>query len=100
MEKRYCCELSKTPKVKTVIEGFPGFGLVSTIETGERNDSDSGHLAGRRHYYPTEAARLFTALPAIHVPETGDNPHRITVADAAEGLRIVRAGDGYTKLTE
>lgn len=33
-EKRFCCELKKKPKVKTVIEGFPGFGLVSTIATG------------------------------------------------------------------
>lgn len=34
-EKRFCCKLDKKPKgVKAVIEGFPGFGLVSTIATG------------------------------------------------------------------
>ena len=33
-EKRFCCELDKKPKAKYVIEGFPGFGLVSTIATG------------------------------------------------------------------
>lgn len=33
-EKRFCCELTKKPKAATVIEGFPGFGLVSTIATG------------------------------------------------------------------
>jgi len=33
-KKEYCCELYKKPKVATVIEGFPGFGLVSTIATG------------------------------------------------------------------
>lgn len=38
MEKRsatsFCCKLDKKVKVDTVIEGFPGFGLVSTIATG------------------------------------------------------------------
>jgi len=33
-EKRFYCELSKRVKAQTVIEGFPGFGLVSTIATG------------------------------------------------------------------
>jgi len=33
-EKEFCCELTKKPKVPLVIEGFPGFGLVSTIATG------------------------------------------------------------------
>lgn len=33
-EKRFCCEISKKVKAPTVIEGFPGFGLVSTIATG------------------------------------------------------------------
>ena len=34
MEKRYCCKIDKKVKAPTVIEGFPGFGLVSTIATG------------------------------------------------------------------
>ncbi len=34
LEKEFCCELRKKPKVSIVIEGFPGFGLVSTIATG------------------------------------------------------------------
>jgi len=33
-EKRFFCEISKKVKAPTVIEGFPGFGLVSTIATG------------------------------------------------------------------
>ena len=33
-EKRFCCEISKKVKAPTVIEGFPGFGLVGTITTG------------------------------------------------------------------
>lgn len=33
-EKRFCCEITKKVKAPTLIEGFPGFGLVSTIATG------------------------------------------------------------------
>ena len=33
-EKRFFCEITKKVKAQTVIEGFPGFGLVSTIATG------------------------------------------------------------------
>lgn len=33
-KEEFCCELTKKPKVNTIIEGFPGFGLVSTIATG------------------------------------------------------------------
>lgn len=34
MEKRFCCKIDKKVQSPTVIEGFPGFGLVSTIATG------------------------------------------------------------------
>jgi len=34
MEKRFLGKLDKKVKVDTVIEGFPGFGLVSTIASG------------------------------------------------------------------
>lgn len=33
-EKRFCCQITKKVKAPTVVEGFPGFGLVSTIATG------------------------------------------------------------------
>lgn len=33
-EGKFFCEMTKKPKASTVVEGFPGFGLVSTIATG------------------------------------------------------------------
>ncbi len=33
-KEEFCCELTRKVRASTVIEGFPGFGLVSTIATG------------------------------------------------------------------
>ncbi|MBI4148426.1 proteasome assembly chaperone family protein [Candidatus Woesearchaeota archaeon] len=43
-------QLSKTPKNVTVIEGFPGFGLVGTITTGFLIDHLNCELIGK-HYF-------------------------------------------------
>ena len=63
-EKRFCCEISKKVKAPTVIEGFPGFGLVSTIATGFLIDHLKCEQIGR---YWFEEGQPTIAIHACHL---------------------------------
>jgi uncharacterized protein len=69
-EKRFCCEISKKVKAPTVIEGFPGFGLVSTIATGFLIDHLKCEQIGRYWFeegQPTIAIHACKMIDAIGV---------------------------------
>jgi uncharacterized protein len=63
-EKRFCCEISKKVKAPTVIEGFPGFGLVSTIATGFLIDHLKCEQIGK---YWFEQGQPTIAIHACHL---------------------------------
>jgi len=69
-KKRFCCELDKKPKAKYVIEGFPGFGLVSTIATGFLLDHLNCERIGTYWFEessPTIAIHQCTAVDPISI---------------------------------
>ncbi len=63
-EKRFCCEISKKVKAPTVIEGFPGFGLVGTIATGFLIDHLKCEQIGK---YWFEEGQPTIAIHACHL---------------------------------
>ncbi len=69
-EEKFCCELWKKPKAATVVEGFPGFGLVSTIATGFLIDHLKCEQIGRYWFeqgQPTVAIHACKLIDPISV---------------------------------
>ncbi|PIN76168.1 hypothetical protein COV18_00540 [Candidatus Woesearchaeota archaeon CG10_big_fil_rev_8_21_14_0_10_37_12] len=64
-EKKRCCEIWKKPKVPIVIEGFPGFGLVSTIATGFLVDHLQCEQIGRYWFDETQPTLAIHACKLI-----------------------------------
>jgi len=62
---KFCCELWKKPKGSTVLEGFPGFGLVATISTGFLIDHLNCEQIGRYWFEETQPTLAIHACKLV-----------------------------------